>query len=579
MKMDACTVRQERRELIPRWWWWRRRLHVPHGLVIIAVLAVVLAASGADGGRTDNAAFAVVCRAAVQGAGGRERTPWCSANAGRQRSRPGALPWLVAEVAGARTAPGAASPAGTTPASALPLMQPEQDRLPSRHREDPQRLSDRVLHAVQTIQRRKTMFRQYAADIQGKTGLGGIAALAYCRRVVNRREKVWGDLLMIVMENQGPAVEEIVIQAARETLEAPVTKEKWEWFRDNLLSTYLWFSPSAVREGSFVYERLLDIASENLKIQALAADELRFPRLETIPSCDFLPGGKEEIRQDHRLVGNVPNIRQQMLGGTENVNFYDLHVYLNDLLCIARIINPEFQDYLERLMTPMADRVTIDAGPLKSLQRCRAKVEAEYAGSEWPTAARLLDLVRVSITFESEDDLRDGLRLVLRAAGLPVHDFLGPLGASSGADSASEIRRSGAEEAGQGAEAAASEAAREAGVLNGGDGGAAFAFAQKRVAGDHVRDHYSAPTRFDIARLKSGFEGGRGGYRDIKLNVIYQSSQGFAMICEVALCMQQMQEYKDATHELYEILREKDFFSQVSSALGCPLLLKDVTAD
>ena len=129
-------------------------------------------------------------------------------------------------------------------------------------------LSDRVLLAVQTIQRRKSMFRQYAQDIQGRTGLGGLAALAYCRRIVNRRESVWGDLLMIVMENQPKAVEEIVLTAARETLTAPIQHAEWIWFRDNLLSTFLWFEPSADMRGRFLYERLLDIASEMLDIQA-----------------------------------------------------------------------------------------------------------------------------------------------------------------------------------------------------------------------------------------------------------------------------------------------------------------------
>jgi hypothetical protein len=34
-------------------------------------------------------------------------------------------------------------------------------------------------------------------------------------------------------------------------------------------------------------------------------------------------------------------------------------------------------------------------------------------------------------------------------------------------------------------------------------------------------------SHFDLARLKNGFEGARGGggYRDIKLNLVFQSSQ------------------------------------------------------
>ena len=285
-------------------------------------------------------------------------------------------------------------------------------------------LSERVFIAVQTIRKRRMMLQKYAEDIQGRTGLGGIAALAYCRRVVNKRERVWGDLLMIVMERQANAVEELVLRAAEETLEAPITGEQWQWFRENLLSTYLWFSPSSVVPDSFVYERLLKIAEQNLRKQAAVADAMHFPALEGIPSRALLPGGAAEIRQDHRLVGNVPGIRQQLLGSADTISFYDLHVYLNDLLCIARIINPEFQAHMARLMAPMAGRALVEPGPLKSLQRCRAKVELEYAQQQWPTAAYLIDLVRVSVTFSSEEDLREGLRRILQSAGVPPAEFL-----------------------------------------------------------------------------------------------------------------------------------------------------------
>jgi hypothetical protein len=61
------------------------------------------------------------------------------------------------------------------------------------------------------------------------------------------------------------------------------------------------------------------------------------------------------------------------------MEFYDLHVYLNDLLCIARIINPEFQSHISRIMAPMAHLALVEPGPLKSLARCRAKVELAYA--------------------------------------------------------------------------------------------------------------------------------------------------------------------------------------------------------
>jgi hypothetical protein len=416
-------------------------------------------------------------------------------------------------------------------ASALAIEQ-KYDRLPAPSEEQP--LSERVLMAVQTIQRRKQMFRQYAKDIQGRTGLGGIAALSYCRQIINRRESVWGDLVMIVFESQQKAVEQIVLQAARETLTAPIERKEWIWFRDNLLSTFLWFELSAEVKGRYLYERLLDIATEQLQVQAIAANRMAFPLLEDIPSKAFLPGGSSEIRQDHRLVGNVPNIRQQLLGSEETSKFYDLNVYLNDLLCIARIIDPDFQAHLVRLMSPLGDRALVEAGPLKSLRRCRAKVEGEYASEQWPTSAHLLDLVRVSVTFGSEEDLRVGLGLVLQDADVPVAELLAPL-------------------VPLGAEAAAAKLPTPP-VRVGAGRGAGVAAPQP-------------PSRFAVARLKNGFAK-RSGYRDVKLNVIYQSQQGFAMICEVALCLEQMSAYKNATHELYEILRERDFFAEVSQTLG-----------
>lgn len=72
--------------------------------------------------------------------------------------------------------------------------------------------------------------------------------------------------------------------------------------------------------------------------------------------------------------------------------------------------------------------------------------------------------------------------------------------------------------------------------------------------------------RLSIARVKNGFVK-REGYRDIKVSLVFLSVQGFAMIGEVALVLESLVRYKDATHELYEIAREGDFFREVSVAV------------
>ena len=51
------------------------------------------------------------------------------------------------------------------------------------------------------------------------------------RGVIDRREPVWGDLLMIVMRNKPQQVEEILLQCTEESLSYPITRKKWLWFR------------------------------------------------------------------------------------------------------------------------------------------------------------------------------------------------------------------------------------------------------------------------------------------------------------------------------------------------------------
>ena len=89
----------------------------------------------------------------------------------------------------------------------------------------------------------------------------------------------------------------------------------------------------------------------------------------------------------------------------------------------------------------------------------------------------------------------------------------------------------------------------------------------------HATQGVQSDPRLSIARVKNGFPK-NGGYRDIKVNVVFMSVQGFAMMGEVALVLDSLVRYKDATHELYEIVREGDFFKEVSDAMK---LMPDVS--
>jgi len=115
----------------------------------------------------------------------------------------------------------------------------------------------------------------------------------FCRPLGSRHQRylllttaqVWGDLLMIVMRRKPVQVEQTLLDATRQVLAAPIDAAEWVWFRDNLLSTFVWFAPSPSasdpdRSGTgFVYDSLLAIAREELALQARVADALQFPEL------------------------------------------------------------------------------------------------------------------------------------------------------------------------------------------------------------------------------------------------------------------------------------------------------------
>ncbi len=76
------------------------------------------------------------------------------------------------------------------------------------------------------------------------------------------------------------------------------------------------------------------------------------------------------------------------------------------------------------------------------------------------------------------------------------------------------------------------------------------------------------PTIIELSRVKNGFlDANDGGYRDIKLNVIYHSqnpmNNGVSMICEIQLLFGQYLHEKKRIHKLYSVLRQNEYFKMV----------------
>eukprot|EP01083_Nonionella_stella_P125586 379838_1 len=84
---------------------------------------------------------------------------------------------------------------------------------------------------------------------------------------------------------------------------------------------------------------------------------------------------------------------------------YDTNMYLNELMFRANIINDSFQNEMKQITKQInqetGDDVTFRMGPVKTLTRSQVKVNNDYINEAYPTSAKILDINRCALQFES----------------------------------------------------------------------------------------------------------------------------------------------------------------------------------
>ena len=95
----------------------------------------------------------------------------------------------------------------------------------------------------------------------------------------------------------------------------------------------------------------------------------------------------------------------------ELTTFNDTNLLVNMLTTTAKKINPEFQNHVQRVMERFG---TFREGPAKQVERCQSKVENDYHDAAYPAAAKLLDLVRCSVSVNTVEQLLVGYEGLLR---------------------------------------------------------------------------------------------------------------------------------------------------------------------
>ena len=120
-------------------------------------------------------------------------------------------------------------------------------------------------------------------------------------------------------------------------------------------------------------------------------------------------------RQDDERVGLLQEkgIRDvaEVKDDVDLAYFTDTNVAVNILTTTAQKIDTEFQTHIRLVMERFGE---FRAGPTKSVERCQSKVENEYQEAVYPRAARLLDYVRCSVSFNTLEQLLTGYEGLMR---------------------------------------------------------------------------------------------------------------------------------------------------------------------
>merc|ERR1712113_408742 len=157
-------------------------------------------------------------------------------------------------------------------------------------------------------------------------------------------------------------------------------------------------------------------------------------------------------------------------------DFIDNNLAVNILMATAKKIDSEFQQEMNTILSRHGE---FKKGPMKRVERALSKIENDYIDEEYPKSAKLLDIVRCSVSYNTVGQLLEGYKAFM----------------------------------------------------------------------DHIESGVSSLT---MARVKNGFiDNDDGGYRDIKVNVVYQSTLNpeIKMLSEVQFILNQYLYEKKKIHK------------------------------
>ena len=230
-------------------------------------------------------------------------------------------------------------------------------------------------------------------------------------------------LLLVAFAANPEEVQRMLTKCCKQVLSAPIRRSEYEWFQRYVFPSPVWMQRN--ERGEYLFEDLLHIAkSMSEKIDASMASI--FEHLRAHKHWADVAAIKNQTlveRQDDECVGLL---REQGLKDVLDAKhedaeqeeaevglaaFIDSNLAVNMLTTTAQRIDAEFQRRVQMVMNRFGD---FRAGPVKTAERCQSKVENEYEEAVYPKAAKLLDLVRCSVSFNTVEQLLAGYEGLMR---------------------------------------------------------------------------------------------------------------------------------------------------------------------
>merc|ERR1712228_78214 len=220
------------------------------------------------------------------------------------------------------------------------------------------------------------------------------------------------------------------------------TKRDWMWLKLCLLPSTIWYkdiSSTDDKEPHYLYYELLKLVNVEAMSQLNKLEE-NMMKMASKQQADWLaltkwdiPNEYQSARQDMIVNGIASRYTYNQLstssGATFNSpQFYDYNQYLSQLVLLAQIVDEEFQASVQGIF--QVDKVSNKGkvasfddekaeggiveymrGPVKLMERARAKAQNDYASEPYPASACVVDFNRCALIFNDISSLLSGLKL------------------------------------------------------------------------------------------------------------------------------------------------------------------------